>query len=268
MTRRHLGLVVLALSVATPLASRANQSTAAVDPIEPVVAIWYRGTPAGVPVQDELALLRALGFSAVVWGDEQTASAREVDRLADMLGLRVVRLGDTARTLGRTLALDLVPDPVGTMPARAWLALAGGVRLITIDAGAATGAGLHDAAGTPAPWVRVAVVLSRQVDANGELLARLRPGPAIVQRADSPSPARAVLLDAGRAWVLVVANPSTLAAGLVADLPRAVPFGPWVSLIDGHDMSMLVRPDVHEYRASLAAGEARVYVIDKTGGGR
>jgi hypothetical protein len=43
-----------------------------------------------------------------------------------------------------------------------------------------------------------------------------------------------------------------------------VPFGPWVSLIDGTDMAMIVRHGHHEYRARLAAGEARVYVIDKT----
>jgi hypothetical protein len=263
VNRPIVRLAVLALVMASATPAAAGQTTTTLEPVEPLVALRYRGTPAGVPVQDELALLRALGFPAVVWAGGGEAPSRQVDRLAGVVGLRVIPAEDPPGSPGRRLTIDLTRESATLLPARAWAAMADGVRLIEIDAGAATGAGVHDAAGDLLPWVRPALALARQVEANGELIARLRPGPAFASPAGSTSPARIWLLDAGRAWVLIAANPAATPSRVAADLPRSVSYGPWVSLVDGHDMSMLVRPAAHEYRATLQGGEARVYVIDK-----
>ena len=55
---------------------------------DPVVSIWYRGT-GGVPRQDDLAAIRARGFTGVTWPASQSAHAAELQRLASGLGLSV-----------------------------------------------------------------------------------------------------------------------------------------------------------------------------------
>jgi len=224
------------------------------------VAIWYRGTPAGVPVQDELALVRALGFDAIVWPFEQTPGRSDLARMADLVNLRVLSPPAPGDVSGTQVVLRVGQDDGKFLAARAWLAVAGGARTVMIDAGSRVGTGLEDASGHAAPWLSSAQQLARQLAANAEFLDGLVPGPAIDVAAGS---VRVVLLDAGRAWTLIVANPTAGSAACVARLPRLVPYGPWVSLVDGTDMAMIVRPDHHEYRATLAPGEARVYVIDK-----
>jgi hypothetical protein len=226
-----------------------------------VVGIWYRGTPAGVPLQNELALVRALDFGAVVWPFQDPVRRLALDQMAGLVGLRVLSPTDAGRDGGATRVIRVSGGDIATLPARAWLMIAGGARILLLDAGVESGAGLEDPAGRPAPWVRSAQALARQVEANAELIGRLAPGPRIDVDA---SHAHVVLLDGDPAWVLVAANPSAAAQPVVARVPRMVPFGPWVSLLDGTDMAMIVRSGHHEYRATLAAGEARVYVIDKT----
>ena len=56
---------------------------------EAVVSVWYRGTPAGVPNQDDLAMLRALGFRAVTWPASQAAGVAELRRQAAIVSLAV-----------------------------------------------------------------------------------------------------------------------------------------------------------------------------------
>ncbi len=224
------------------------------------VAIWYRGTPAGVPVQDELALVRALGFNTIVWPFDEAAGRRELDRIAGLVSLNVVRPPAPEDAAVRQIVLRAGQDDEMFLSARAWLAIADGARAVFIDSGSPVGSGLEDPSGRAAPWVRAAQQLAREVEANAELIMRLSPGPAV----DVDTGAvRIALLDGGRAWTLVVVNPTARPAVCAARFPRSVPYGPWVSLIDGTDMAMIVRPDRHEYRATLAPGEARVYVIDK-----
>ena len=46
---------------------------------EPVVAVWYRGTPAGTPRLDDLAAIKVAGFNAIAWppDDPQTVADRQ-----------------------------------------------------------------------------------------------------------------------------------------------------------------------------------------------
>jgi hypothetical protein len=57
--------------------------------IDPVVAVWYRGTPAGTPRQDDLAAIRAQGFTGVTWPANQTARVEDLRRMAGSVGLVV-----------------------------------------------------------------------------------------------------------------------------------------------------------------------------------
>jgi hypothetical protein len=228
--------------------------------MRPGVCIWYRGTPAGVPIQDELAFVRALGFGAVVWPFDDAARRRDLERMADLVGLRVLASADADRSAGQWFPMTIAGESATLLPARGWLAIAQGARVLSVDAGVPTGAGLRDSAGTLARWVRPVQALARQIEANAELIGRLRPGPPIVVDADA---VRVVLLDGGPAWMLVAANPSTTTQSATARMPKTVPYGPWLSLIDGTNMAMIDRPSDREYRVTLPAGSAQVYVIDK-----
>lgn len=249
------------LIVATTASLTAGSATpGAAQTMRPGVCIWYRGTPAGIPIQDELAFIRALGFGAVVWPYDDAARRRDLERMADLVGLQVLASADAERSAGQWFHVTVAGESASLLPAQSWLAIAGGARLLSVDSGAPSGAGLRDSTGTLAPWVRPVQGLARQIEANAELIGRLRPGPSIDVEADA---VRVVLLDGGRAWVLVAANPSTTSQAAIARIPRTVPYGPWVSLIDGTNMAMADRPSGHEYRVTLPAGGAEVYVIDK-----
>ena len=84
---------------------------------EPVVAVWYRGAPAGTPRQDDLAVIRALGFNGVVWPDfslaEGLAGATPRPRGAV--------IAEIARTLGEIAgtcqSFDRMLVQVGWIPA-------------------------------------------------------------------------------------------------------------------------------------------------------
>jgi hypothetical protein len=56
---------------------------------DPVVTVWYRGTPAGTPRQEELAVIRALGFGGVTWPASQTQSVEALKKMAADVGLQV-----------------------------------------------------------------------------------------------------------------------------------------------------------------------------------
>lgn len=252
---------LVGLIVATTASLAAGSGTpGAAQAMRPGVCIWYRGTPVGVPVQDELAFVRALGFGAVVWPFDDAARRRDLERMADLVGLRVLTPADADRSGGQWFQMSAAGESATLLAAQGWLAIARGARVLSVDGGAPAGAGLRDSAGTLAPWVRPVQGLARQVDANAELIGRLRPGPPIAVDAGA---LRVILLEGGPAWVLVAANPSTTTQSATARMPRTVPYGPWLSLIDGTNMAMIDRPSDREYRVTLPAGSAQVYVIDK-----
>src|SRR6188508_169289 len=56
---------------------------------EPIVGVWYRGTPAGTPKQEELAVIRALGFAAVTWPASQKTGLEAFKAMAAAAGLQV-----------------------------------------------------------------------------------------------------------------------------------------------------------------------------------
>jgi hypothetical protein len=259
---RDSGIAVLAAVV---LGVPAMRPPARIQATPARVGVWYRGTPAGVPVQDELALIRAVGFSAVVWPFEDQERAHELERIADVVGLVVMRPAEIGREPARWHDESPAGASPALMPARVWLAVAEGAHVVTFDGRAPTGAGITQPTGAPAPWVAPAVAFARQVTANAELFGLLTPavGIDVDVEASAGSPARVMLLDGGPAWVLVLANPSPAKTAVVARFPKTVPYGPWVSLIDGSELVMRDMPGHREYQATLAAGAALVYVVDK-----
>jgi hypothetical protein len=257
-------LLVLALMLPLGVPARADMSA------EPVVAVWYRGVPAGEPRQDDLAVIRALGFRGVAWPAAQATGLATLTRLATAVDLTVVARGgpvrlspETALRPAETVDVLLDRTPAGHIPALAWRAVAHGARVICFDAGHRTGAGVSDAAGAAPAWLKPAQALSRQIASNSALIRTARPGPAPIVDRQAPDP-DVVLLDGGRAWLVIATNTSDRRAEAIVRLPRIVPYAIWVSLIDGSDLAMRSQPAGPEWRLDLEPGGARVYVIDKT----
>lgn len=237
---------------------------------EPVVAVWYRGTPAGEPRADDLAVIRALDFTGVAWPTADTAAARTIRRLAADVDLavalrsaRVPLAADSALKPAETVDIAVDKTPHEQIPALAWRAVAHGARVICFDAGQSSGAGVSDSHGASPPWLRPAQAFARHLSSNAQLIknARLAP-PPIVERPTAPG-LDVVLLDGGRAWVVIATNTAARSIGAVVRLPRPVPYAIWISLIDGSDLAMLNEPTGPSWRLELEAGGARVYVIDK-----
>ena len=221
----------------------------------PIVAVWYRGTPPGVPKLDDLAALRTAGFAGVRWPADQSSGLAQLVRLAASVDLAVVTIG----------GLDVaVATDASTPTAVIWRALAHGVRVIAIDPGQKAGTGLTDRRGVRRPWVRPAAATANQVSANQRLLAEMQPGPAVTMASPAPRGLEVLLLDGGRGWVLVATNTSRAEVRAVAQLPPGVPAALWVSLLDGSMMSMLRQSAGARWTFTIGAGEALVYVIDKT----
>ena len=117
-------------------------------PGEPIVSVWYRGTPAGTPRQSDLGAIRALGFNGVTWPKSAAAQEAELRRLAELVGL-VVEVVDKPKLAGPMSALSpgsRIDIAVGMsdgiqVPSLAWRAIAHGARTIAFDSGAAVGAG-------------------------------------------------------------------------------------------------------------------------------
>jgi hypothetical protein len=255
-------------------ASLLAASAAVVHADVPLVSVCYRGTPAGIPRQDDLALIRSLGFTAVSWPMANAAALPTVRRLAQTVGLQVVtepadpvptgvvvvRLADRVR-----IRVDRVPG--SDVSALAWTAIVGGVQLISLDAGEAAGHGLADAAGQERAWVRPAVALARQLWANAALLENLRPGPTVKLESAAPTGATVALFGTPRTWVVIAANASPTLVDLILRLPPTVPYALWTSLLDGSTMSMLSEPAGPRWSVQLAPGQAVVYLTDRLAGG-
>jgi hypothetical protein len=261
---RFLFVAALAWLAATPV-SRAAET----QPADPVVAVWYRGTPAGEPRRDDLTVIRALDFHGVAWPAAEASGAAAVPRLAAELGLTVVMRGERVALSPQSALkpppiVDIVTGktPVEQIPALAWRALAHGARAICFDAGELDGALLNRAGVAPA-WLKPAQALARQISSNASLIAIARPGPAPIVDGGIAG-LDVVLLDAGRAWVVIATNASDRRVeDAIVRLPKPVPYAIWVSLVDGSDLAMRNQPSGPEWRVDLEPGAARVYVIDK-----
>jgi hypothetical protein len=239
---------------------------------DPVVSIWYRGT-GGVPRQDDLAAIRARGFTAVTWPASQAAHAAELQRLASGVGLSVsiqtapVHLtpASASRPPER---VDVVVSRVtaAEIPALVWRAVSHGARAIAFDPGVSSsggGSGLTDSNGRPLPWVAPAAALARQLTFNARLFVEVRPGPALTLQSPVPAGVDVVLLETPRVWVLISTNVSSAPVKAVAELPKSVAPALWTSLLDGSGMSMLSRPTGPRWTFQLAPGEAGIWTIEK-----
>lgn len=253
------GWLTIAL-VAVVLASAMPVSAA-----EPVVSVWYRGTPAGVPRLDDLTAIRAAGFSGVTW-PSATERVNEVSELAAKAGLILVLQPDTpALELAGRLRIDVTKTPTDQIPAIGWRAIARGIRTVSFDARQASGTGLNDADGRVPDWVPLAGAFSRQLSANAALFDVLQPAP--VPKVSGPPAVEVTLAQSPRAWVVFATNAGDTPARAEVQLPARVPYAVWVSLIDGSSIGMIDRPDGARWLVTLEPGAAAVYVIDKAPAG-
>ena len=258
------GLIVLAtIVVAGGLAAPALAA-------EPVVSIWYRGSPAGVPKLDDLAAISAIGFRAVTWPAGQASGVTELHRMANELGLTLlIRMSAGAPrndgTQPPTERLDVPVSAEGAdgLAARVWRAVAQGAREISFDPGQKEGTGLVMGNGQTPAWVAPAVAFSRQLFPNVRLVDRLRPGPPVVLEPPGPPGLEVVLLDADQSWVIVATNSSRERRNAVARLPAGVPYALWVSWIDGSTIGMLSQPSGPRWSFEIDGGAALVYIIGK-----
>lgn len=236
------------------------------------MSVWYRGTPAGVPRQDDVALLRSLGFTAVSWPAQHEAALPALRRLAQPLGVRVLVEADRPDQLAAAVEYEgnrvrFRVDRVSTarLAALAWSALARGAAVFSFDAGAAEGHGVADAAGVERPWVRPAVAFAGQVGANALLFESMTAAPAAVLETRADPEVTVALFAAPRVWVLILANTATSVRTVSARLAANVPYAIWTSLIDASTMSMLSERTGPQVVLELRPGQAAVYFADREG---
>jgi hypothetical protein len=230
---------------------------------EPVVSLWYRGTPAGTPRLDDLAAIRAVGFRGVTWPSANVAGFAELTRLANVVGLTVVVQPAGVPLDGR---LDVAVTKIrpAEIPAIVWRAVTRGVRTVSFDPGQKAGTGLNAVDGRDPAWLGPAVAVARELGGNAPLFGDLRPGLPLVFLSARPASLDVTLFEGPQCWVIVATNTGGTPAETVARLPVGVPYAIWVSLIDGSTIAMPDRPTGAEWAVRLAPGEAAAYVIDKS----
>lgn len=263
------GLAV-ALVLAAVSATGATQTPATEPPRYPLVSIWYRGTPAGNPRADDLAVIRALGFGGVTWPSEQRKGVDAFKVLAAAAGLdasvmeRSEPLAPEAPVSpGGRLDVKLTPANSDALSPLVWRAVARGKRTIGFDAGAAAGAGLEESDRTLKPWTKRAIDIARQLTTNRRLFATLRPGPGLIVTPDRSPALDVVLLDADRSWLCIATNVSHHAVEADVRFPAGVPYAIWMDLLDGSTLAMLGEPAGPLWSLSLPPFTARLYTIDK-----
>jgi len=235
----------------------------------PIVAVWYRGSPAGTPRREDLADIRARGFDGIVWPSRQTAGTADAARLAADLGLQVtLRIDPVPLTAALARTPGAVVDIAATtraeeVAALAWRAVAHGAEVVSFDPGVTSGTGFEDSRGRPRPWVVPAHELAAQCAAHTQLLTEWRPVAQVAIDAPAPDAVDLFLLEDARSWILVVTNASRTRARGVAHLPSGVPAALWVDLLDGSLLSMIAQPAGARWSFDLEPGAARVYVVTK-----
>jgi hypothetical protein len=252
--------------------SAASTGTSAAWQTRTQASLWYRGQPASVPRQADLDAIAAVGFSAVTWPESFVEGAAELRRMAAAAGLTVVLRTESvpvttevALRPGTHVDILALRTPVPLYQAMLWRSVAHGARIVSFDAGLAEGTGLLDDAGRTPAWVAPASAVARQLARNAIMVDTLRAGPPV--KIEPPSRVLdAVLLDAGRSWVLIATNMSvagTTPVDTYAFLPRRVPPAEWLNLFDGSTIGMLRQPDAVRWHVVLGPGDVRVYAIDK-----
>ncbi len=262
--------------VASTPGAQAPPAASAPDPSSApfVVSVWYRGGPAGVPRAKDLAAIRDLGFTAITWPVSAMKALADVTSLAKQAGLSVNVRGEY-QTTGRRPSgdrptrIERIDLAVKTMPVAelvpfAWRAIARGARELAFDSGEPVGAGLVDAKGETLPWAYAAAELARQLRINGDVLLHATPVSAITPQPPVPPAFDAVLLDAGKSWVLIATNLSRDHAIATIRLPADVPYALWLDILSGASMAMLSEPAGPRWTVDLGGWATRVYVIDKT----
>jgi len=240
--------LVLVMTVAAGTAGGAQPDAA------PVVAVTYPGTPAGVPKQEDLAAIRALGFNGVEWRPSNRTTFEALTRMVGPLELTIVT--------GTGVVVDVsIPRP--DLQAALWRAVARGAKIITLDPGHRTGPGLTTARGDRLPWTYAASTFAGQIASSARLFAVARPGPVVTIAAPAPRGVEVALLDGDRAWLLIATNAGRTRATFIARLPAEVPPALWLSLLDGSNMSMLRESSGPRWTFTIEPGAALVYVIDK-----
>jgi hypothetical protein len=267
-----IGVQMLAIFVVTPertIERRTTVRSALRTAAAPLVSLWYRGTPAGTPRQQDLALIRARGFAGVTWPSRQTAGEADLARMAADLDLQVTLRIDavplsaaSARAPERAVDVAAVVRPED-LPALVWRAVAHGAEVVSFDPGVASGTGLEDAAGRPRPWVEPALTVARQLTSQAQLLQTWRPAGRVAIDPPAPEALDVLLLDAPRSWALVATNASRARVRAVAHLPSGVPAAMWVNLLDGALLSMINQPSGALWNVDLEPGAARVYVVNR-----
>jgi hypothetical protein len=237
---------------------------------EPIVSVWYRGSPPGQPRQDDLAVIKALGFLSVTWPSVSTGGAADLRRMADSIGVGVqVRTEPQPLTAASALRPRATVDiatrdlAIEEIPALVWRAIAHGARVVCFDPGPADGTGLQNAAGRAAPWLQAAKTIARQLNFNAKLFTDIRSAPTVSVLGPAAPALDVVLLQDERSWVLFATNATKTPVKAIVRLPAIVPAAMWVNLLDGTQMSMLSQPIGPRWDLELEPGGARIYVISK-----
>ena len=260
---RRIVLLWLGLLATTVISARVLAA-------DPVVSVWYRGSPPGQPRQDDLAVIKALGFPSVTWPSISTSGAADLRRMADTVGVGVqVRSEPQPLTAASALrpraTVDVATRDLASedIPALVWRAVAHGARVVCFDPGPADGTGLQNAAGRAAPWLQAAKTIARQLTFNAKLFNEIRSGPAVSVLGPAAPALDVLLMQDERSWVLFATNATKSRVRAIVRLPAIVPAAMWVNLLDGTQMSMLSQSIGPRWDLDVEPGGARVYVINK-----
>jgi hypothetical protein len=239
-------------------------------PPDPTVTVWYRGTPAGTPSPEELAVIRAVGFSSITWPASQKTGIEKLKAMAATAGLQVLiadppkpATAESVQKPGERVDIVATPQNVPALTALAWRAIAHGARVIAFDSGSATGAGLENFDRSLRAWVPAARDLARQFQANSRLVQALRPGPGLIMTPESVPGLDVVMLDADRSWVLVATNASNAPVAASLRLPTGTPYALWADLLDNSTLAMAGEAAGPRWNLKMEPYLTRVYIIDK-----
>jgi hypothetical protein len=237
---------------------------------DPIVTVWYRGSPSGTPKQEELNVIRALGFSGITWPASYTTTVDAVKKMAASAGLQVLVSGapkgatpESALAPGDRVDIVVTPQNLPILTALAWRAIAHGARVVAFDAESPSGAGLENPDRSLKPWAVAARSLARQFSANNQLIRALTPGPGVIMVPASVAGLDVVMLDADRSWVLVATNASDAPVAAMVRLPAGTPYAIWADLLENSTLAMAGEPAGPRWNLKLDPHVARVYIIDK-----